>query len=71
MRSMQLVRFASGAAFPLHRHSGPEFSYLLEGEAIREGQRLLPGWSSVASTGTDDHEFHTTAGCVILTVYSE
>jgi anti-sigma factor ChrR (cupin superfamily) len=70
-RSMQLVRFAAGASFPLHRHEGPEFIYLLEGEATQEGQKLQAGWSSVAATGTDDHEFHSTAGCTFLTVYSE
>ena len=70
-RSMQLVRFAPGASFPLHKHGGPEFIYLLEGEATQEGQTLRAGWASVAATGTDDQDFHSTAGCVFLTVYSE
>jgi len=70
-RSMQLVRFAAGASFPLHRHGGPEFIYLLEGAAVQEGQLLEAGWASVASTGTTDHEFHSPAGCVFLTVYTD
>ncbi|HEY4066141.1 MAG TPA: cupin domain-containing protein [Burkholderiaceae bacterium] len=70
-RSMQLVRFAPGSAFPLHIHAGPEFVYLLEGEAVQEGRRLQAGWASVAATGTTDHEFHSPTGCVFLTVYSE
>lgn len=70
-RSMQLVRFAAGTAFPLHSHSGPEFIYLLEGEAVQEGQRLLPGWAATAATGTVDSNYHSASGCVFLTVYSE
>jgi anti-sigma factor ChrR (cupin superfamily) len=63
-RSMQLVRFAAGAAFPLHKHPGPEFIYLLEGTAIQEGKCLSAGWSAVAATGTLDSNFHSPTGCV-------
>jgi anti-sigma factor ChrR (cupin superfamily) len=47
-RSMQLVRFAAGASFPLHQHLGPEFIYLLEGTVIEEGKCLSVGWAAVA-----------------------
>jgi anti-sigma factor ChrR (cupin superfamily) len=70
-RTMQLVRYAPGTSFPAHEHLGPEFIYLLEGEAFQEGQRLLPGWAAVAATGTRDDNFHSPTGCVFLTVYSE
>ena len=70
-RSMQLVRFAPGTSFPIHRHEGPEFLYLLEGEAYQQGQRLLPGWAAVAETGTVDENFHSPGGCLFLTVYTE
>jgi anti-sigma factor ChrR (cupin superfamily) len=70
-RSMQLVRFAPGASFPLHRHEGPEFIYLLEGVAIQEGQQLSAGWAAVAATGTTDSNFHSPAGCVFLIVYTD
>jgi anti-sigma factor ChrR (cupin superfamily) len=43
---MQLIRFAAGASFPLHKHLGPEFIYLLEGTAIQEGKSLSTGWSA-------------------------
>lgn len=69
-RMMQLVRYAPGASFPLHRHAGPEFIYLLEGEAIQEGQQLLPGWAAVAATDTIDENFHSPTGCVFLTVFT-
>jgi anti-sigma factor ChrR (cupin superfamily) len=70
-RSMQLVRFAPGASFPLHQHAGPEFIYLLEGSAIQEGRRLSAGWAAVAATGTVDSNFHSPTGCVFLTVYTD
>ena len=70
-RSMQLVRYAPGTSFPLHTHGGPEFIYLLEGEAYQQGQRLLPGWAAVAETGTVDENFHSPRGCLFLTVYTE
>src|SRR5215203_4564840 len=31
-RAMQLVRFPPGTVFPVHKHAGPEFVYILEGE---------------------------------------
>ena len=33
-RAMQLVRFPPGTAFPAHKHEGPEFVYVLEGELV-------------------------------------
>ena len=65
-RSMQLVRFAPGASFPLHRHEGPEFIYVLEGIAFQEGQQLSTGWAAVAATGTMDSDFHSPTGCIFL-----
>lgn len=70
-RSMQLVRFAAGAAFPLHEHAGPEFIYLIEGAAIQEGKLLTVGWSAVAAAGTLDSNFHSPTGCIFLTVYTD
>jgi len=70
-QSMQLVRFEPATSFPLHTHTGPEFIYLLEGEAIQEGQRLLPGWAATAESGTIDTNYHSPTGCVFLTVYSD
>ncbi len=70
-RSMQLVRFAPGTKFPVHTHEGPEFVYMIEGEAVQNGQTLSPGWGAAAETGTLDDDFHSPKGCTFLTVYSE
>jgi anti-sigma factor ChrR (cupin superfamily) len=67
-QSMQLVKFAPGTSFPLHRHESPEFIYVLEGVAFQEGQQLLAGWSAVAATGTTDSNFHSPTGCIFLLV---
>lgn len=70
-QSMQLVRFSPGTEFPIHTHLGPEFIFLIEGEAFQEGHRLQTGWASVADKGTVDSSFQSPLGCVFLTVYSE
>ncbi|BEU25843.1 cupin domain-containing protein [Paraburkholderia terrae] len=68
-RAMQLVRFDAGTVFPMHLHTGPEFIYMLEGEAIQNGQRLLPGWVGIAEAGTVDDRFRSDTGCVFLLIY--
>src|SRR5579875_2792236 len=70
-RATQLVRYEPGARFPMHRHAGPEFLYVLEGEAIQYGQRLGPVSASVAATGTEEDGFTSETGCTFLLVYTE
>lgn len=69
-RAMQLVRFQPGAEIPSHVHPGPEFLYVLEGEAIQNGNRLGPGYASVSARGTVDDRFRSDTGCVLLLVYT-
>jgi anti-sigma factor ChrR (cupin superfamily) len=66
---MQLVRFAPGAVFPDHLHTGPELLYVLEGEAIRNGVRLRGGFVGIAEKGTIDRGFRSDTGCTFLLVY--
>ena len=70
-RVMQLVRFPPGTVFPVHKHAGPEFVYVLEGELIQNGQRLARGWVSVSAAGTVDEDVKSEKGCVFLIIYSE
>src|ERR671922_1786069 len=65
-RAMQLVRCRPGVVFPTHRHTGPEFIYMLEGEAIQYRQRLGPRWAGIAESGTLDERFRSETGCVFL-----
>lgn len=69
-RALQLVRFEPGAVFPRHLHYGPEFIFLLEGDATQNGQQLTSGWAAVAEQGTVDDSFHSETGCVFLFCYS-
>ena len=70
-RTMELYRFAPNTTYPGHFHEGPEFVYVLEGEATQNGQHLGPGWASAAETGTLDKDFRSgSGGCTFLTVYS-
>src|SRR5262245_7938347 len=70
-RAMQLVRCGAGVIFPMHRHVGPEFIYVLEGVVIHDGRRFGPGWARVAEGGTLDVDFRSETGCVFLIVYDE
>ena len=69
-QTMELYRFAPNRGYPDHLHESPEFVYLLEGEAIQNGQRLGPGWASAAEIGTIEKDFRSgPEGCTFLTVY--
>jgi len=68
-RALDLVRFEPGVVFPLHEHKGPEFIFLLEGEAIQNEQRLTSGWAGVAERGTLDNQFRSETGCLFLLNY--
>ena len=46
----------------------PEFVFILQGELVQAGQRLRPGWASVASTGSVDEDVHSETGCVFVLV---
>jgi hypothetical protein len=38
-QAFQLVRFEPGIRFPWHQHRGPEFLYVIEGDAIAPSSR--------------------------------
>ena len=65
---MQLVRFEPGARFPIHTHEHPEFLFILEGELVQAGNRLGPGWASVASPGSVDADVYSDTGCIFVLV---
>lgn len=68
--AMELVRFDSGVHFPIHEHLGPEFIYLLEGDAVQNGQPLTTGCAAVAEKGTVDTDFYSPSGCIFLIVHA-
>ncbi len=70
-QAMQLVKYEPGARFPWHRHAGPEFIYVTEGEVIQRGKRLGPGCAGIAPAGTEEDDFASETGAIFLTVYAE
>ena len=69
--TLELYRFAPNTSYPDHMHEGPEFVYMLEGEAVQNGQRLRPGWAVAAEAATTEENFHNCeTGCIFLSVYS-
>lgn len=65
---LQIVRLEPGARVPPHRHDLPEFLYVLEGELELAGQTLGPGCASVAATGSEHVDVHSTRGCTFVLV---
>jgi len=70
-QAMQLVKFEPGTRFPWHRHSGPEFIYVIAGEVVQQGRRLSAGWAGIAPGGTEEDDFMSESGATFLIVYSE
>lgn len=70
-QSMQLVRFEAGVHFPWHRHAGPEFIYVLEGEVTQRGRKLGPGDAGIAPANTEEADFLSETGATFLLVYTE
>ena len=70
-QAMQLVRCEPGARFPWHRHAGPEFIYVIEGEVIQRGRRLGSGDAGIAPAGTEEDDFASETGATFLIVYTE
>jgi anti-sigma factor ChrR (cupin superfamily) len=65
---MQIVRFEPGARAAVHTHESSEFLFILEGDLVRAGRRMGPGWASVASAGTIDDDVRSDTGCVFVLV---
>ena len=53
---------------PVHRHEGPEFVFILEGELRQAGHRLGPGRVGASPTGSVDDDVYSVTGCVFLLV---
>lgn len=70
-QSIQLVKFDPGASFPRHKHSGPEFIYMLEGEAFQDGNLICRSMIAIAAKDSEESHFHSPKGCTFLLLYTE
>ena len=65
---MEGKRLHPKASIPIPTLDSPELLFILEGELVRAGRRLGPGWASIASAGTIDEDVHSEMGCVFVLV---
>lgn len=63
-----LIRAEPGAAYPSHKHHGPEECYVIRGSVIVDGSVLHAGDFIHADPGTEHGEFSTTEGAEVLLV---
>ena len=64
-RHTTLVRMASGASLPAHRHGGPEECYVVEGD-LSDGDLVLGTGDYVRHDAGTEHALTTRGGCVLL-----
>lgn len=67
-RVTMLVRMDPGAAYPPHRHAGPEDCFVLEGDLDTGDHRMHAGDFSRAAEGSVHAVQSTRAGCLLLIV---
>lgn len=70
-RSAMLMRSLSGSVFPPHRHRGPELVYILEGNAIFNGEYLTAGDFYASEPGSIDQHIRCEPGCVFLLISND
>jgi len=70
-RSAWLFRSLSEATVPPHRHSGPELVYILEGNAIINGNPLTAGDFFASDPGSVDREVRCEPGCMFLLITND
>jgi anti-sigma factor ChrR (cupin superfamily) len=68
-RFTALVRMAPGAAYPGHRHGGPEECFVLEGD-LRHGAQVMRAGDYEWAPAGSDHGPQTTAGGCLLLIHS-
>lgn len=69
-RVTMLVRMEPGAAYPGHRHSGPEDCYVLQGDLVIEGERTLHGGDYVRAAPGSVHGVQSTRNGNLLLIVS-
>jgi quercetin dioxygenase-like cupin family protein len=60
-----LLKFEAGAKYPYHNHPAGEHVFVLEGDAIFEGEKLSAG-DYLYTPPNFKHEVTTESGCVLF-----
>jgi quercetin dioxygenase-like cupin family protein len=66
-----LVRMDAGTGLPMHRHTGVEQFYILEGDCYVHGERLGPGDYHRAEAGSIHETTYTIEGTLFLLIAPE
>jgi anti-sigma factor ChrR (cupin superfamily) len=61
----------AGRDISSHKHAGPEFIYVIEGEVVQPGERLGSGCAGIAPAGTEEDDFVSETGATFLIIYTE
>jgi anti-sigma factor ChrR (cupin superfamily) len=69
-RQTILLRFAPGAAYPVHRHHGPEECYVLAGDVADGPLEMTAGDFVRFEQGTEHGPITTRDGCLLMIVSS-
>lgn len=69
-RATLLIRMAPGAAYPSHRHRGPEECLVLEGDLLSGETPMKAGDYRRAAAGSIDGVQSTRDGCLLLIISS-
>lgn len=66
--SSALLRYQSGAAVPLHTHSGFEYLMVLRGSQT-DGRGVYQRGSFIVNTPGSHHQVSSEEGCVVLVIW--
>jgi anti-sigma factor ChrR (cupin superfamily) len=66
-----IVRMEAGTGLPMHRHTGVEQFYILEGDCVVHGERLGPGDYHRAEPGSIHETTYTIEGTLFLLIAPE
>jgi anti-sigma factor ChrR (cupin superfamily) len=63
-----LGKLEAGARYPAHLNAGPEDFYILTGDLVIGGRKLVAGDFHHADAGSQHEENHSVEGCTLLAV---
>jgi anti-sigma factor ChrR (cupin superfamily) len=63
-----LGKLEAGARYPAHLNAGPEDFYILTGDLVVGGRKLVAGDFHHADAGSQHEENHSVEGCTLLAV---
>ena len=70
-KGLAMFRFEPGYVGNVHQHPDSEFTFVLEGEVISQGVKMLEGHGYAVEGGTTHEEFRTEeSSCTVVSVFN-